>query len=209
MQGALAAEQAAAPATTQAPLPEGQLTASSGSIETKSEDDSDLERWTEILDRSIERIIERQQRVVLEKVSGQKAKKALSDGTLEVDMIMPQDTWDKQMEEDVRPVLNAIIKDAGDFFQAKSADYSSPLPEDLVAHVNAQVARIQDLNFRSREVISREILNSLAVKDAEHRFTVVRAAIVGHFTQLLAKTRGTVAQSEARRAWNAAAGFSK
>jgi glutaredoxin 2 len=71
------------------------------------------------------------------------------------------------------------------------------------------VARIQDLNFRSREVISREILNSLAVKDAEHRFTVVRAAIVGHFTQLLAKTRGTVAQSEARRAWNAAAGFSK
>ncbi len=208
MQGALAAEQGA-PATGQAPLPEGQLSGDSG-IQTKTDETySDLERWTQILDRSIERIIERQQRVVLEKVSGSKSKKALADGLLEVDSIMPQDIWDRQMEEDVRPVLNAIVKDASEYFKTKSADYSLPPQEDVVAHVNAQIARIQDLNFRSREVISREILNSLAIKDAEHRFTVVRAAIVAHFSQLMAKTGVQVAQSEARRAWNSASTFSK
>jgi len=207
MQGAIAAEAGApmSPEVQQEPLPAGQLSAQRDIAVKSDEYLPDLERWTSILDRSLERIFERQQRVVLEKVMGQKSRRALAEGTLDVDSVMPQETWDKQIDEDVRPVLNAIIKDASETFSAKSAAFMPMPAEDTIAHVNAQISRIQDENFRSREVISREILNSLSVKDEEHRSVVLRAAIVGHFTQLLAKTRPQLAQAEARRAWNAGA----
>lgn len=210
MQGALAAEaQDAGVQNTQAPLPPNQLVDPGKGIEVKetsaevkeTEVAPDLERWTEILGRSLERIFERQQRVVLEKVGGAKNRKALADGVLDVDGVMPQDIWDRQVEEDVRPVLNAILRDS---LTVKSGEAPEFISEDLIAHVNAQISRIQDVNFRTREVISREILNSLSVKDAEHRHVVLRAAIVSHFTQLMAKNRFQIAQDEARRAWRAA-----
>ena len=60
-----------------------------------------VDRWTEILDRSLERLFERQQRVVIEKASGAKARKALTTRDLDVDMIFDKVTWDKQLEEDL------------------------------------------------------------------------------------------------------------
>jgi len=195
MQGAIAAQQGQ-------PAP-GQM---SGEPEVMSYkaigQTSELERWTEILDRGLERLFERQQRVVLEKASGAKARKALTDGVLEVDTIMPQDVWDKQMEEDIRPVLNAIVKDATETYSVKSENYKNLLPEEIATHVGSQMDRIKSINTSSREIITDEILRSLDVKDPEARATTLRSGLIGHFTQLLAKTRPQFASDEARRAWN-------
>jgi len=74
MQGAMTAE-AGAVANTAAPIPEGQLSDSAAYMQFKTGiSNEDLDRWTEILDRSLERLFERQQRVILEKANGQKCK---------------------------------------------------------------------------------------------------------------------------------------
>jgi HK97 family phage portal protein len=195
MQGALAAQQGQ-------PAP-GQMSGEPESMSYKSiGQTSELERWTEILDRGLERLFERQQRVVLEKASGAKARKALTDGTLEVDTIMPQDVWDKQVDEDIRPVLNAIVKDATETYSAKSENYKNLSPDDIASHVNSQMDRIKSINTSSRETITNQILQSLDTKDPEERVTTLRSNLIGHFTHLLAKTRPQFAADEARRAWN-------
>mgnify|MGYP001237117967 CR=1 FL=1 len=216
MQGAMAAEQQAAAATAAPPgggaapqtgamaAPGGQMSEQSGTMEFKVATTSDLERWSEILDRSLERLFERQQRVILEKASGTKAQKALSDGILDVDSIMSQGTWNKQTDEDIRPVLNAIIKDATESYSEKSADYTAPLPEDVVTHVNSQMERIKGIHVETKDALSGEILSVLALQDKQQRLATLKSSLVSHFTNLLAKVRPQVARDEARRAWNLA-----
>jgi hypothetical protein len=202
MQGAMAAQAAGAPQ---------QLSEEPGAMEFKDllptsvdSADSNLDRWSGILDRSIERLFERQQRVILEKAGGAKARKALSKGTLVVDLLMPLDIWDKQMDEDIRPVLNAIVKDATESCSEKSAEYSPPLAEDVVTHVNSQMDRIKTVNIDTREAISKEIAYSLRIEEDDHRLVAFKSALVSHFTHLLAKVRPQTATDETRRAWNLA-----
>jgi HK97 family phage portal protein len=196
MQGAMAAQAATAPQ---------QLSEEVGGMEFKTDSmDSDLNRWSGILDRSVERLFERQQRVVLEKAAGAKARKALSKGSLVVDLLMPQDVWDKQMDEDIRPVLNAIVKDATESYLGKSAENHPPLAEDVVTHINSQMDRIKAINLDSRESISKEISYSLRIEEDDARLAAFKSALVSHFTYLLAKVRPQLASDESRRAWNLA-----
>jgi len=119
-------------------------------------------------------------------------------------LLMPQDIWDKQMDEDIRPVLNAIVQDATGSYLGKSAEHSPPLAEDVVTHVNSQMDRIKSINLDSREAISKEITYALRIEEDDHRLIAFKSALVGHFTHLLAKVRPKVATSESRRAWNLA-----
>jgi hypothetical protein len=200
MQGAMAAQAAGAPQ---------QLSEEPGGMEFKDirpilTESPDLDRWSGILDRGLERLFERQQRVVLEKAGGAKARKALADGSLEVDTVMPQDVWDKQMDEDIRPVLNAITKDAMESYSEKSKDYSPPSSNSLIANVDAQMDRIKSINIDSREAVTREIGNCRHTNDDAQRLVIFKSALTEHFTHLLAKVRPRVAVDESQRAWNAA-----
>jgi hypothetical protein len=86
------------------PTAPGQASANYSAMSTKSEQDwnakvdTTFNRWTEILDRSLERIFERQQRVVLEKASGVKSRKQLLVGSLDTEGIFSADVWAKQMD---------------------------------------------------------------------------------------------------------------
>ena len=211
MQGALAAEQAGGvqnaamgPAPQQLSADEQEIETKSADVEHEEEVAPDLERWTEILDRSIERIVERQQRVVLEKATGAKTRKALGEGYLDVDMLMPRETWDRQVDEDIRPVLNAIIKDSSDMMMSKSLDYDAPIAEDSIAMVSSQISRIQEMNETAREAIARAIINSSSVKDVEKRQVALKSEIIGYFSNFLARHKVKLATDEARRAWNSA-----
>ena len=200
MQGAMAAQAAGAPQ---------QLSEEPGGMEFKEirpvlTESPDLDRWSGILDRGLERLFERQQRVVLEKAGGAKARKALADGSLEVDTVMPQDVWDKQMDEDIRPVLNAITKDAMESYSEKSKDYDPPSSNSLIANVDAQMDRIKSINMDSREAVVREIGNCRHTTDDAQRLAIFKSALTEHFTHLLAKVRPRVAVDESQRAWNAA-----
>lgn len=196
-----------APDEINSPIPLSPQTGEKSVIQTKSEtqeDFSDLDRWEEILNRSIERVIERQQRVVLEKVSGAKSKKALFAGTLDIESIFAEDVWAKQMDEDIRPVITSIIQD-GRRSSAKKIDEKSlkkwVANPDIAAQVNSQMHRIKEINEETKSVLSQSMFTSLNVAGEEERLSAFRAAIVSHYTNLMAKRRFDVSEAEARRAW--------
>lgn len=179
-----------------------QASAQYGGIQTKSEEDNTLDRWTEILDRSLERIFERQQRVVLEKAAGAKSRKQLSTGFLDTESIFQPDVWSKQIEEDIKPVLNAIIVDAQNVFAEKSLIKTPIKKEDIVAQVNSQIFRIKSINDETAQEITNSILATMNISDGEERSTALRTSLVGIFTNLIAKKKYEIAQSEARIAWS-------
>lgn len=210
---ALAAQNAApeaggaAPETGAAPVPEGQMSYGFGGIQSKSADEwsikasQSLVRWTEILDRSLERVFERQQRVVLEKISGVKARKSLSDGTLDTSQVWSADTWAKQLDEDIRPVLTAIITDAQSLYSEKSLIKAPLTREDILAHIDAQMVRIKSANSETFDEINSALFASFSIPGTEQRATAFRSSVVTTFTNLLGKKRGTIAEDESRRAW--------
>jgi HK97 family phage portal protein len=182
-----------------------QASAPSGAMQTKSVDDNEtaaLMRWTEILDRSLERIFERQQRVVLEKAAGVKARKQLMTGFLDTETIFQTETWSKQIEEDVKPVLNAIITDAQSIFSEKSLIRTPIKKEDIVSQVNSQILRIKSINEETAQSISNSILGTLNIHDEEDKATALRESLVGIFTNLIAKKKNEIAEAETRIAWS-------
>ena len=189
----------------------GTMSASFDEIQTKSDEEWSnkvkvtFNRWTEILDRSLERVFERQQRVVLEKATGAKSRKHLDSGALDVESIFSIDTWDKQMDEDIRPVLSAIVNDAQQTYAEKSLIRAPMKKEDVIAHLDAQMSRIKSVNEETSSEISNAIFATLSVRDPEERATALRSAIVTTFTNLLAKKRSQIAEDETRRAWSAGA----
>jgi hypothetical protein len=207
MAGALAqttmpTPEASAPINTQAPIPAGASSAQSPMM--FKDDKQEISRWEEILNRSIERVLERQQRVVLEKVSGVKAKKALFAGTLDIESVMQKDIWDRQMEEDIKPVIASIIQDSWstekDLPLTKTASIKTNI--DFITQVNAQMGRISEINSETKDFLSRAMFTALNVPGEEERASAFRSEVVSYFTHLLAKTCSEVAEGEARRAWN-------
>jgi len=205
MAGSMAAEAATQPVPplpapppgmeTTAEMPQQQLSADSfGFIETK-EDNISLQRWSAILNRAFERVIERQQRVTLEKIGGVRAKRAISSGNLSIDSIFNSEIWDKQMEEDIRPVLSAILHD-GIEVSEKSLNKS-----DLIAHLNSQIERFKQVNQTTYNSLNSAYSSSLNVKNEDDRNLHLRASCVAIFSSILAKSVGDIAAAEARRAW--------
>lgn len=166
-----------------------------------------VERWTEILDRSLERFFERQQRVVMEKASGAKARRALAAGTLEIDSIFDKSVWDKQVDEDLRPVVDAIVKEAADIAvetDTKSAEVKALLEVAAVKEfVDAQVERIKKINSTTRDGVSSALLASLAMGPNEDRPGIFRTALGAVFADLFGRRQRTIAEHEAQTAFNA------
>ena len=181
----------------------GQLSGEPKFIETKEDEEfgQDYERWTDILDRSFERLFERQQRVVLEKATSRKARSLISDGSLEVENIFTLGTWDRQIDEDIRPVLNSIIKDSQIAQSTKSSEYAPPSREDVQVQLNAQMDRIKAINVETETKIGSMVLETMRLQDEDRRHAALKGDLVGLFASLLAKTPVAVSEDEARRAW--------
>lgn len=192
----------AAPTNAQSPVPPGAASAE-GPMMFK-DDKQDIYRWEEILNRSMERVLERQQRVILEKVSGVKARKALFAGTLDIESIMQIDVWDRQMEEDIKPVISSIIQESwsikSDMPMKKTSSIKSNV--DFIAQVNSHMDRISKINFETKDFLSRAMFTALNIPGEEERASAFRSEVVAYFTTLMAKTRFDIAEAEARRAWN-------
>lgn len=165
------------------------------------------ERWTEILDRALERFFERQQRVVLEKAGGAKSRKALDRGELTVESIFDSDVWDKQLADDIRPVLNGIALEG---VASTGEDEEPPVPdtEDYEKYLQAQTARVQKVNETTKEEIAAALAIALAVSGGdEDKSAVLRAALIGIFANLLARRKRVTAEHEAQTAFNAGVYF--
>lgn len=164
-----------------------------------------IERWSGILARSIERLLERQQRVVLEKAAGAKAKKALSAGTLDIESVLAVDTWNRQMEEDIKPVLTSIINDSFDsrkeFASEGGIRVKSIPPIDIVRAVESHMTRVKSLNNDIFSEIHNLMIKSFDFSNDEERLRSFRQGIGEMYANLLAKDQFEIADAEARSAW--------
>jgi HK97 family phage portal protein len=206
MAGAMALEamqQGGMPQGAPQPGAMGAMSIPQNDIHTKDDlREQSLNRWTEILDRSIERVLERMQRVVLEKMGGAKSRKSLSSGSLDVESVIAQDVWKKQLDEDVKPVLSTIIRDAQSIHMEKSANYAGPSASDIASHIESQMTRIKDIVPTLSSEIASAIFNSYGISGDDERYSALRSSVNVIFSEALAGFRPTTASSEARRAWS-------
>ena len=173
--------------------------------ETKAEQDSD--RWVEIMDRTLERIFDRQNRVVLEKASGAKAKKNLEVGKLEGSSIFDVEVWNKQLSEDLRPVIKAIIDDSSRLASQKAGMPVEIDEDELNDYIDQQISRAQQVNNTTKEEILAAILIAQSLQEDEDKSGMLKAALAAIFLNLLAKRRRMIAEHEAQAAYNAGTFF--
>ncbi len=170
-------------------------------VETKADQDTD--RWTEILDRTLERIFERQQRVVMEKVNGAKSRRALANGTFTADLVFDKDVWNRQLADDVKPILTAICNDAKSYVASRSRQSAEIDADELEQMTQDQITRMQQANQTTFEEILAATLVAQAMGDDEERSLLLRTALVAIFVNLLGKRRRAMAEHEAQSAHNA------
>lgn len=168
--------------------------------EQKAEENSN--RWVEILDRNIERFMERQQRVVLEKASGAKSKKMINSGTLTVENIFDEQVWNKQLEEDVKPVLAGISSDAAHLVGEQAAMPVDEGMDEMKQDIEYQMERMKKINLTTKDEIASAILIALALANDEDRVGMLKAALLAIFMNLLSKRRRIIAEHESQTAYN-------
>lgn len=218
MAEALAAEQSQQPAQQQPVMASpSALSAFSDSMQFKSENkqvddwnskaEENADRWVEILDRNIERLMERQQRVVLEKATGAKSKKAINSGTLSVEGIFDEEVWNKQLEDDIKPVILGIASDAARLISDQVGMPVDVDEEEVKQVVDAQVERMKKTNTTTKEEIASAILIATALADDEDRVGMLKAALLAIFMNLLSKRRRLIAEHEGQTAYNAGVYF--
>lgn len=167
-------------------------------MEVKTADtERSIERWSEILGRSLERVIERQQRVVMEKSMGAKTKKALSAGTMDVQSVFNMDVWHKQLEDDVRPVLFAIIQDA-----AETAGLPKPDKKDMVVASSESLVQLQTLNEQIEKDIGTAIKSALGFFGDDSRLASFKETLIESYAQLDAKDRYAITSHVTSSLWN-------
>lgn len=217
------AEGAGAPEQAVAEEPDTMLSASSSvgqwgtkqSPETAVDDQwdtkelNDSDRWAEILDTNLERLFERQQRVVLEKAGGAKAKKAMASGSLDVGLVFDSDVWDKQMRDDVRPLVKSIVEDAMRTASERTGMPMEMSTEEVDQYVDEQMARIEKVNQTTKDEIAAAIVSSQAMMEdsEEEGHVLLKAAIVAIFAYLLSKRKRRIAEHESQTAYNAGVWF--
>lgn len=172
-----------------------------GSWETKVEES--VGRWTEILDSSIERFVERQQRVVMEKATGSRSRKALEAKTLDPETIFDQGVWDKQLNEDLRPILNGIINDAAMGVTQESGMQAEIEEDEMKEQLDSQIERVQKINETTAKEVAAAVLIAIALEDGEDKLGMLKAALMAIFINMLSKRKRLIAEHEAWSAYNA------
>lgn len=183
-----------------------------GGIETKSENKAEddwevktettVDRWTQILDRNLERLYERQQRVVLEKAMGAKSQKMLMAGSLATPMIFDADVWNRQLNDDIRPILAGIVAEAAENMGRDEVD-----AEQVRAFLNDQVRRLQKVNSSLANDIAAAIISASAMDSYEDRGGLLKTALMAIFVDLSGRRRENIAAHEAQTAYNAGTYF--
>ena len=161
-----------------------------------------LTRWSEILESSLERFVERQQRVVLEKATGSKSRKSLEAKSLDSETIFDQAVWDKQLNEDLRPIINGIMNDASMSVTQDFGMQAEPDEEEIKTQLDLQIERIQKINETTAKEVSAAVLIAVSMEDGEDKLGMLKAALIAVFANMLAKRKKVIAENEAWTAYN-------
>jgi HK97 family phage portal protein len=213
---AVSAPDGGAPQAAVVPIPEGQLSEGLSGIQTKmlnraladweTKADQSTDRWTEIVESTLDRFFERQRRVVLEKALGAKARKSVREQTFDIDQVFDQANWNRQLIEDMRPLFKGILLDAA---TGIDPSYGQKFDSDeLEAYLSTQVERAQKVNSATKDEIAAAILTSLAFSgDEEEKFSLLKTALEATFSEIALKRKRLIAEHESQTAFNAGVFF--
>ena len=123
-----------------------------GEWETKAF--QDIDRWEAIFKRSLERYFERQERVITEKVSGAKTKRFLSSGELKVEQIFDTDIWNKQLREDLAPVIAGAMAEASTTALRESDEKVDMEEEEVQEYIESQLVRAEHVNETTKKELA-------------------------------------------------------
>lgn len=173
--------------------------------------ETNIERWEEIARHTIKRFLERQQRVVLEKSGGAKAKKQLASGSLNVAQVFDEAVWNTQLREDLRPVFMGIMAAASEQVSQKSANPVS-LREDRAALrvVDSLLTQAEGLNrFVKGEIeAAAHVASTLTDEDGSpmdvnDKVLLLKRAVSAVFVDALAKQGDRFVSESAETAYSA------
>jgi HK97 family phage portal protein len=210
------AEAVGAPESAVVPVPEGQLSERLSGIQTKilnqavseweTKADQSTDMWTEVVEATLDRFFERQQRVVMEKALGAKARRSMKDGTFDVDQVFDSSTWNRQLSEDMRPLFKAILVEAA---TGIDASYEQTFdPEEIDMYLESQVERASKINSSTKDEVAAAILTSLAFAgDEDEKFSLLKAALTATFADIDLKRKRLIAEHESQTAHNAGVYF--
>jgi hypothetical protein len=118
--------------------------------------------------------------------------------------VFDMEVWNKQMREDLAPLVTAIVKDAMVTTGNSAGTPTDPSAEQVQAYVDEQMARVEKANTTTQEELAGAILTAMALNDEdEDGHLLLKAAIIAIFAYLLATRRRAIAEHEAQAAYNA------
>lgn len=160
------------------------------------------ERWADIVDRALERVFERQRDDVLAKVASPGMQRALATNSLQTRSLFDQATWDKALDEELRPLLAGIMGD-GSSDLAEVEVKALPTLDEAKSLLTAQMKRLLRVNDTTRKGIEDAVVTVKAMPPEEDRLGTMQTAIKAVFADLLGRRRRNIAEHEAQTALNA------
>lgn len=160
--------------------------------------------WENVTEKILERYFERMERVVTEKANGKKALKALKNRELDINSIWDQKVWDKQLEDDLRPVLRGIIEDGMDLSSQKQD--SSLEDEEIEETINTQIKNSQKMNDQIKEELAEAVVAANALdhdSEDDNAHVLLWLAILGAIFLRHRKKKRERAEEESLAAYNA------
>lgn len=175
----------------------------------------DVDRWESLFGRSLERFFERQQRVVLEKASSVKTRRALENGTLTVEQVFDREVWDRQVREDLQPLILGAFGQAVEGSTTESDEKVETTEEEVQEYAEEQLQRVEQVNETTKKELAAAILLALLLKDDDDddanillKVSLLKTAITAVFVYTLTKRLKGIAEVESQSAYNAGVYFS-
>lgn len=170
----------------------------------------DIDRWEAIFSRSLERYFERQERVVTEKVSGAKTKRSMLTGELKIEQIFDESIWNKQLREDLKPVIEGAMTESFTTALRESDEKVDIGEEEIQEYVESQLVRVEHVNQTTKKELAAAILlAALLVSDdgdaasGKVKAAMLSTAIGAVFAALLTKRLKDISEVESTSAYNA------
>lgn len=133
----------------------------------------------------------------------------MKDGTLEVDQIFDTEAWNRQLRDDLRPLLKAAFDESIEMISEEAGMDATPDEEKAEEYLDEQVKRAQKANESTREEVAAALLTAMALReeDDDARSSLLKAALVAIFANLIGKRRRIMAEHETQTAMNAGTYF--
>jgi hypothetical protein len=145
---------------------------------------------------------------VTEKATGAKSRKLMRDGSVPLEVIFDKEVWNRQLSEDMKPLLKAIIFDARDIV-ALSAGFEVDLDlEEIDKYVDKQIERFEKVNNSTGEEIASAVLVASSLSGTEEeKSSMLRTGVSAIYSNLLGKRKRLIAEHETQTAFNAGTFF--